>query len=146
MTHRISGALIAALGAGALLLAPSTTFARSGAAPHGGFAPSHGLSRPTVAQSFRHHRRVVGGPFWPADGDDGYGYGPNGEPIGEVVPPASGDIHYTYSYDVPWDWAHRYPPAVAPSDRPYVPSCPTEAVAAPGRDGAQRTINVMRCY
>jgi hypothetical protein len=144
MTYRVYGALIAALGAGALLLPSNDAFARSGAAPRGGFAPTHAFSHPSLTQSFRHHRRNDGGAFWPAVGD--YAYGPNGEPIGEVAPPPSGDIHYTYTYDVPWDWAHRFPPAVAPSDRPYVPSCPTEAVAVPGRDGSERTVNVMRCY
>jgi hypothetical protein len=58
----------------------------------------------------------------------------------------SGDIRYTYSYDVPWDWAHRFPPAVAPSDRPYVSNCPVESVTVPGRGGQERTVNVMRCY
>ena len=29
----------------------------------------------------------------------------------------SRDIRYTTTYDVPWDWAHRYPPNVAPSER-----------------------------
>ena len=60
-------------------------------------------------------------------------------------PPQSGDVHYTTTYDVPWDWAHRFPPAVAPSDRPYVPSCPTETVTVPGRNG-QQTVNVTRCF
>jgi len=85
------------------------------------------------------------GAFWPAD--EGFYYGPsNGEPIGDGAQPTSGDVHYTYTYDVPWDWAHRYPPAVTPSDRPYVPSCPSEAVTVPGRDGREQTVNVMRCY
>lgn len=85
--------------------------------------------------------------YWPDTyGDYGtYGAAP-GEPGVDVAPPASGDVHYTYTYDVPWDWAHRYPPAVAPSDRPYAPGCGTEAVTVPGRDGADRTINIMRCY
>ena len=59
--------------------------------------------------------------------------------------PASNDVRYPYTQDVPWDWAHRYPPAVVPSDRPYVSSCPTESVTVPGRDG-DRTINIIRCY
>ena len=84
------------------------------------------------------------GAFWP--GDEGFYYGPNGEPLAEGTPPTSGDVHYTYTYDVPWDWAHRYPPAVTPSDRPYVSTCPSEAVRVPGRDGREQTVNVMRCY
>jgi len=145
MTYRMYGAFIASLSAVAFMLSANQTFARSGAAHGGGFTPTHSTFHPHVAQSFRHHRRNDGGTFWPADG--AYDYGPsNGEPTVEGTPPASGDIHTTYTYDVPWDWAHRYPPAVTPSDRPYVPSCPTEAVTVPGRDGTEKTVNVTRCY
>ncbi|MGC0394370.1 hypothetical protein ABIF91_006756 [Bradyrhizobium sp. USDA 241] len=55
-------------------------------------------------------------------------------------------MRYTYTYDVPWDWTHRYPPNVVPSNRPYVPSCPTEQVTVPGRGGSEHTVNIMRCY
>ena len=145
MTYRMYGAFIASLSAVAFMLAATETFARSGAAHGGGFTPTHSTFHPRVAQSLRHHRRNDGGTFWPADG--AYDYGPsNGEPVVEGTPPASGDIHTTYTYDVPWDWAHRYPPAVTPSDRPYVPSCPTEAVTVPGRDGTEKTVNITRCY
>jgi hypothetical protein len=135
-------ALIAPLGVVALMLTANATFARSGAAHGGGFTSTHSISHPLVARSFRHSRRNNAGVLWPAA--DGYFYGPNGEPIADGSQPASGDVHYTY--DVPWDWAHRYPPAVAPSERPYVPSCPAEAVTVPGRDGREQTINVIRCY
>ena len=142
MAYRISGALIASLGAVALMLSANATFAASGAAPHAGLASTH--FRP-VNPSFRHHRRNFAGPFLPGTG--GFFYDPStGEPIVEVPPPASNDIHYTYTYDVPWDWAHRYPPAVVPSDRPYVSSCPAETVTVRGHDGREQTINVMRCY
>jgi hypothetical protein len=138
------GALIALLGATAVTLASSETFARTGGAPRGGFAATHSISRPSVGQPFRHHRRTTAGAFfWP--GTEGF-YGPNGEPLTGVAPPTSSDIHYTYTYDVPWDWAHRYPPAVTPSDRPYVPSCPAETVRVPGRDGSEQTVNITRCY
>jgi hypothetical protein len=81
--------------------------------------------------------------FWPG----GDYYGPSeGEPPADVTQPNTGDAHYTYTYDVPWDWAHRYPPAVAPSDRPYVSSCPTETVKVRGHSGEEQTVNVMRCY
>ena len=63
-----------------------------------------------------------------------------------AVPPASNDVHYTYKYDVPWDWAHRYPPNVVPSDRPYVSSCPTEIVKVPDNNGQEQTVNITRCY
>jgi hypothetical protein len=99
------------------------------------------MFRPSTAQLLRHHRRNNAGAFWPADGGS---YGPNGEPLGEGTPPSSGDARY--SYDIPWDWAHRYPPVVTPSERPYVPSCPTETASFPGRDGKEQTVNITRCY
>jgi hypothetical protein len=144
MTYRMYGALIASLSVVALMLAANETFARSGGAPRGGFTSTHSIPHPSVAHSFRHHRRNNVGIFWPTEGD--FSYGPsNGEPPADVTQP-SGDVHYTYTYDVPWDWAHRFPPAVAPSERPYVPSCPAETVTVPGRDGREQTVNVMRCY
>lgn len=136
--------LIACLGAAALMLPSSETFARSGAAaPGGAFASMRPIARPGVAP-FRHrHRGFVGGTFWPGD----FGYGPTyGEPVTAVPQAGSQDVHYTYTYDVPWDWAHRYPPQVAPSDHPYVSSCPVESVTVTGRNGGEQTINVMRCY
>ena len=69
-----------------------------------------------------------------------------GEPIIDATQPPSGDVRYTYTYDVPWDWAHRYPPNVIPSDRPYVSSCPAETVVVPGRGGGEQSVTVMRCY
>jgi hypothetical protein len=103
------------------------------------------ISHAPMARSFRHHRRNHVGTFLPAVG--GFFDGPsNGEPMLDVPQAVSGDMHYTYTYDVPWDWAHRYPPAVTPSERPYVSSCPTEAVTVPGRGGGVQTVNVMRCY
>jgi hypothetical protein len=143
MTSRRVGALTASLSVVALMLAANETFAGTAAVSHGGVTATHSFSHPSVAQSFRHHRRNNLGTFWPG-GD--FSYGPNGEPVGDVGQPASGDVHYTYTYDVPWDWAHRYPPAVAPSDRPYVSSCPAEAVTVPGRGGEERTIYITRCY
>jgi hypothetical protein len=103
------------------------------------------MARPSNIHSFRHHRRNNVGVFWPAL--EGFDYGPSGgEPLVDAAPPASNDIRYTYTYDVPWDWAHRYPPNVVPSDRPYVSSCPSETVTVPGRGGTEQTVNVMRCY
>lgn len=135
------GAFIASLSVAALMLSANEASARSGAAHPAGVAPMH--PRPAVAHLLRHHRRNNLGAFWPADG---FFYGPsNGEPMAGLTQP-SGDIHYTYTYDVPWDWAHRYPPAVAPSERPYVPSCPAETVTVPGRNGSEQTVSIMRCY
>jgi hypothetical protein len=140
------GALIASLGAVALMFVADPTFARPGAAARGGSASTHSVSHRSVAfRSFRHIRRNHAGGFWVGEG--GFFNEPsNGEPILDGTPGASRDTHYTYTYDVPWDWAHRYPPAVAPSDRPYVPSCGAETVTVPGRDGGERTVNVVRCY
>jgi hypothetical protein len=144
MTHRMYGAFIASLSLVALLLATNETFARSGAAPRGSFTSTHSNTHLSVARSLRHHRRNNVGTFWPTD--TGF-YGPsNGEPAGDVAQPTPGDTHYTYTQDVPWDWAHRYPPAVTPSDRPYVSSCPTETVTLPGHGGKGQTVNVTRCY
>jgi hypothetical protein len=138
------GALIASLGAVALMFVAGPTFARPGAAAHGGSASSHAVSHRSVAfRSFRHGRRNAGG-FWLGDGF--YNEPSNAGPVLDGTQAASRDIHTTYTYDVPWDWAHRYPPAVAPSDRPYVPGCAAEPVTVPGRDGGDRTVNVMRCY
>jgi hypothetical protein len=94
---------------------------------------------------FRHHPRIHGGVFWPTTGGF-YFDPPNGEPMFDAAPAASNDVRYTYTYDVPWDWAHRYPPAVVPSDRPYVSSCGAETVTVPGRGGGEQTVNVMRSY
>jgi hypothetical protein len=143
MTYRMYGAFIAFLGVAALMLTTSETFARSGAAPRGGFTSPH--SRPSAAHSLRHHRRNNVGLLWPGAG--GFFDRPsNGEPLADASQPISGDIRYTYTYDVPWDWAHRYPPAVVPSDRPYVSSCPAETVTVPGRGGKVQTVNITRCY
>jgi len=129
------------------MLAANEAFAQSagtggrGAVAHAAIGSPRAISRPPFVG---HHRRPIAGSFWPSTG--GFFYGPPG---GEAMPNGnqsiSGDIKYTYSYDVPWDWAHRYPPAVALSDRPYVSSCPVESVTVPGRSG-DRTVNVMRCY
>ncbi|WP_235999950.1 hypothetical protein [Bradyrhizobium uaiense] len=136
MAYRTVGALTASLGVAALLLASSTeTHARSGTAPRGTFSSHH--------PAFRHHVRSPGIVLPDAGG---YYDGAASVPFAAEVPaPASNDVRYTYTQDVPWDWAHRYPPAVVPSDRPYVSSCPTESVTVPGRDG-DRTVNITRCY
>jgi hypothetical protein len=142
MTFRIYGALIS-LSAAGLLLAANETFARSGAAQPGGSASAHSMRHPSAAPSFRHHRKGNEGFFWPPAA--GFFYEPpNGEPTLGIPPAAPAD--YSYGYDVPWDWAHRYPPIVIPSERPYVTSCPEETVTVPGRDDKEHTISIMRCY
>ncbi len=145
MTYKMYSALIASLSAVALMLPANEVLARSGGAASAGAAPARAMARaPIAANGFRHHRRGFGGGYWP--GEYGYGGSPSGEPYPEATQPASNDVHYTYTYDVPWDWAHRFPPNVTPSDKPYVSSCPVETVTTTGRDGSEQTINVMRCY
>ncbi len=144
MKYRVYGALVASLSVAALALVPNQAFARSGAAQSGRFASTHRASHAPGLRSFRHRGRSA--IFWPGV-VDGYDYGPsNGLPPAEAAQPPSGDVHYTYTYDVPWDWAHRYPPKVVPSDRPYVSSCPEETTTFPGRDGREQSVNIMRCY
>jgi hypothetical protein len=154
MMSRPYGALLASLSAAALLLASSDSFARpGGAAPHGvvaAAAPPPATARPPIAHGTRFRGRNNGfiNPwvYWPGGGgffNDGATYS---EPFANAGQPISNDVRYTYTYDVPWDWAHRFPPNVVPSDRPYVPSCPTESVTVPGRGGGEHTVNIMRCY
>jgi len=142
MTYRKLAAL-AAVGAIALIFATNETVARPGAigaGPRSGFAPVRPM--PHAQHGFRHHGRFGGGFYWPGYGDDAYGaYGAASAPI---TSPLAGpnEVHYTYTQDVPWDWAHRFPPNVTPSDRPYVPGCGAESVDV----GGGKTVNVFRCY
>jgi hypothetical protein len=140
MSYRVFFASIASLSAVALMLAANQAMARSGAVARGGIA------RPIVSHAFRHHHARGFGAFWP--GYDDFAYGPSsyGEPVQAVPQPTSSDLHYTQTYDVPWDWAHRFPPNVTPSDHPYVSSCPVETLTFHERDGSDKTVNVMRCY
>jgi hypothetical protein len=144
MTYRKLGALVA-VGAIAFAFATSETMARPGgvgaaAAPHAGVGTVRPV--PHAFNGFRHRGRNVGGYYWPGYGDDAYGaYGAASAPI---TSPLAGpnEVHYTYTQDVPWDWAHRFPPNVTPSDRPYVPGCGSETVDV----GGGKTVNVIRCY
>jgi hypothetical protein len=145
MAYRMYGALIGPLSVAVLVLAANDSFARSAqATPRAGIAAAHSMPRPP---GIAHHRRGHPGAFWPATG--GYAYGPSsyGEPTSvDINQSIKGDIRYTHTQDVPWDWPHRFPPLVAPSDRPYVQSCNAESVIVPGRNGTERTVNIMRCY
>lgn len=149
MMSRSNGALLASLSAAALLLILSDSFARpGGVTPHGVTAaggPS-GASRRPIAPGARFRGRNSSFVYWPGGGgffNDGATYN---EPFADAGQPVTNDVRYTYTYDVPWDWAHRFPPNVVPSDRPYVPSCPTESVAVPGHGGGEHIVNIMRCY
>ena len=136
MSSKINSALIVTLSALSLVLATSETFAAS-RSTRGAFASAH---RPGIHFS-RHHRRPQSAIGWL--GDDGVYYGPNGE---ELAPPTSGGARTSETYDIPWDWAHRYPPAVMPSDRPYVSSCGAETVTVPNSHGGTGQVNILRCY
>jgi hypothetical protein len=142
MTYTKSGTLVAAVGVLAFALAPHEASARPVAASQGAHVAARPIAHPFVAHKFRHrHQRF----FWPGVGGDFYGG--EGAPLTEVTPPpTSSDVHYSYTYDVPWDWAHRYPPNVNPSDRAYVPGCTAEPVTVPGRHGGDYVVNVTRCY
>jgi len=143
MTSRMHGVIVASLSVVALVFAANESFARTGTGSRS-FTPAHSISHPALAHSLRHLRRRNAGYFWAADS---YGYGSSDvAPLADGTAPPSGDIHYTTTYDVPWDWAHRLPPNVAPSDRPYVPSCPTQVVTVPGNNGREHSVNVTQCF
>src|ERR1700760_4604540 len=146
MTYRKLAAL-AAVGAIALAFTTNETVARTGgvgvaAAPRT-VAPVRPL--PHAVHGFRNRNRFNGGFYWPGYGDAYGAYAPTGEPIAAPLKgPLSGpdEVRYTTIQDVPWDWAHRFPPNVTPSDRPYVPGCGSESVDV----GGGKTVNVIRCY
>lgn len=146
MMSRSHGALLASLSAAALLLTVSNGSARPGAAaPHGVVAMPAAAHAP-IAPSPRFRGRGKPWVYWPGGGGFVYDAPSYGYPFADAGQPLSNDVRYTYTYDVPWDWTHRFPPNVIPSDRPYVPSCPTEQVTVPGRGGGDHVVNIMRCY
>jgi hypothetical protein len=144
--------MFASLSAAALLLVSTDGVARpAGVAPQGTAtaAAPPATARPSMTPGarFRGHSNRFNNPwvYWPGGGgffNDGAAYS---EPFVDAGQPVASDVRYTYTYDVPWDWAHRFPPNVVPSDRPYVSSCPTEQVTVPGR-GGEHTVNITRCY
>ena len=148
VSRSASWAVVATLSLAALILATNDTSARSGGGARGAVAAARPFPAPFIARH-RHHFNggaFNGGAFWPGIGDYGY-YGPtDGGSYAAVTAPAYDGPRYTCTGDIPWDWAHRCPPAVVPSDKPYAPSCPTEVMKFPGRDGTEQTVNVTRCY
>ena len=150
MAYKMYAVFIASLGV-ALTVASSESFGRSGAANAGRSASTHSTSHPSIARSQHRHGRNTGA-FWTAAG--GFFYNPpNGEPNVDITQPQSGDVHYTCTYDIPWDWAHRCPPFVSPSERPSapvvrpdVPGCPAQTVTVPMGDGKEQTVSIVRCY
>lgn len=149
MTYKMYRTLIASFSAVALMLAANEAFGGSGL-PRG--VSTHPTFRPFAGRPLHHHhRRDNAAVFWPGTDDFGYGYGPsNGEPMFDATQPRSGDIHYTYTYDVPWDAVHRFPQTAIPSQRvfarPYVPGgCTAQSVTVPGTDGKDQAVNIVRC-
>jgi hypothetical protein len=137
----------------ALTLASSQAFGGSGLTPGGVSAPHSTFHRSVTRSQHLHHGRNRG-TFFPGSG--GFFWGPsNSQPNAEVTPPPSGlaaDINYTYKFDVPWDWVHRYPPSwfasppePTPPPIPFVRGCPAETVTVPGADGKDQTITMVRC-
>ena len=141
MKCKIYRVLTASVGAMLLMLGANESFAASRGASHGG---AHVASH-RMAGHFRHHRgqQQQGAFIWPGDGPF---YGPNGEAVLDGVPPLPGDVRSSNASDIPWDWAHRYPPAITPSNRPYVSSCGTETVTVPNASGGTGQVNIVRCY
>jgi hypothetical protein len=149
MMNKVYAVLIMSLGA---TVATSHAFGGPGTAHAGASAATHSTVRPSVARSPNHrHGRSVGN-FFPATG----GLFWNDQPDEGIAPPVSGpisgDFNYTYKYDVPWDWAHRYPPGFFGSPPAhlapplaYTPGCPAQTVTVPGVDGKDQTVTVVRC-
>ena len=150
MAYKKYGVLIAALGAAVLLSAANEASARSTSGHRAVVASKHSIAHSHFNRFNRFNRRnnFFGNNFggvWPAFDDSLYG-SPTGQPPMDLTQPIPSDIRNSQAYDIPWDWAHRYPPLVTPGDKPYVTTCPSETVTVPGRDGKEQTVNIMRCY
>ena len=102
MMSRSYGALFASLSAAALLLSANDGFARPGAtAAHGmAAAPSGAIARPQIGPGARFRGRNTPWVYWPGGGGfyDNAGYN---QPFVDAGQPASTDVRYTYTYDVP---------------------------------------------
>jgi hypothetical protein len=164
MMYKVCAVFITSLSV-ALTLTSNQAFAQSGvqrgarggvsASTHSVFR-SHHLHNQHVLHNrrnafFQRNRRNA---FFPGTG--GFFWEPsNAVPNVEVtqpIGPLSNDFTYTYKYDVPWDWAHRYPPSFfeSPPEPPappvfYRPGCAAQTVTAPGADGKDQTITMVRC-
>jgi len=152
MMHRMyATAFIASLSV-ALTLAPNESFGRSGAAPGGKSASTHSASspsamRPRVHANFSsrrdHGKRNAGWALWATAGGF-YGINQNLQPSDfepNVDVARSISQHVTYTYDVPWDAVHRYPPVVR-----YASGCRSQTVTVPRGGGKMQSVNIVRCY
>jgi hypothetical protein len=136
----------------ALTLAPNASFGRAGGAAGGKYATAHAASHPSAVRAkihsnfslLRDHRqRNAGWGLWPTAGSF-YGINQgmqpsNIEPGAEVVQSIS--QHITYTYDVPWDAVHRYPPAIK-----YASGCRSQTVIVPRGYSKKQSVNIVRCY
>ncbi len=150
--HRICAtAFIASLSV-ALTLAPNESFGRSGAASGGKSALPHSASHPSALRSRVHatfpsrrdrSQRNASWALWPTAGGF-YGINQNLQPS-NVEQNADGtrliSEHITYTYDVPWDAVHRYPPVVR-----YASGCRSQTVTVPRGDKGKQSVNIVRCY
>ena len=152
MMHRMYATAFIASLSFALAIAPSESFGRSGVALGGKSASTHSASRPSAMRSRIHAnfsslrdrgQRNAGWALWATAG--GY-YGANQslqpsdiEPNVDVARSIS--EHVTYTYDVPWDAVHRYPPVVR-----YTAGCRSQTVMVPRGGGTKQSVNIVRCY
>jgi hypothetical protein len=133
-------ALAAALAAAASLsfVAPQGASAapvHAGGSHPGGGHGHHALIRPRAS-------RTAGWGLW---GNGAMIYAAPQSPAIEPVA-GSGTLsqHVTYTYDVPWDAVHRYPPALRTYE--YAQGCRTDRQTVPGHSGGKQTVNITRCY
>ena len=153
MMYKVRAASVMSISV-ALALASSQAFGQSGAPQAGRHASIHSISHPSVIRSPNHRIRRNVGAFFPTTGAFFLGPSnvvPNAE-VAQPVGPVSGDFNYTYKYDVPWDWAHRYPPSffASPPGLPappvnYQPGCAAQTITVPGADGKDQSISMVRC-
>ena len=143
---KMSATFIVCLGL-ALTIGSKESFGKSGAAHSGRSASTHSTLHPSAARSLRHHQgRRAGWALWPTTGGF-YGINQGSQQLnGEQNTDATRSIseHITYTYDVPWDAVHRYPPAVRVYE--VVAGCHSETVTVPRAAGEKQSINIVRCY
>ena len=158
MVHKVHTTFLMSLGV-ALTLASNQAFGQAvlGGRPtftHSNFHHPFVHNRPNFRPLVNHrlNRRNFGS-FFPG----GFFFGPSNGPFASEVAqpfsePVTGDFHYTYKYDVPWDWAHRYPPSffASPPGLPappvnYQPGCAAQTITVPGGDGKDQSISMVRC-
>lgn len=150
MRNKMYAALIASVSL-ALTLASNQALGGSRAAHHTRSAYKHSTYHLSVARAGHHHRglhRGAYGAYWPGTGYY-YALG-NGEAPDVVIPgPSVSEQQFTCTYDIPWDWVHRCPPAVSysppPSDPVAMSGCTTQTVTIPRGDGKEQRVTIIRC-